>query len=199
MFWGGVMDIQERFKTEYMLLEVENVAECKEDILSYLEGEATALGKSYDEICGAVFRNKIYVRLWRLGSFILDSLGFDCVDENYFLRDIDALEKYGESIGTYEFLYRRLIASLNDDNWNDIYRLAEFMGDYVLKTDNYYDKVREGIQISYSGFNFMVGGEDETKEFRTFFDQELNKILSKGHVKEKSGDLYGKGTDSRKN
>ena len=115
------------------------------------------------------------------------------------MRDIDALEKYGESIGTYEFLYRRLIASVNDDNWNDIYRLAEYMGDYVLKTDNYYDKVREGIQISYSGFNFMVGGEDETKEFRTFFDQELYKILSKGHGKEKSGDLYGSGTDSRKN
>lgn len=191
--------MQERFRTEYMLLEVEDVAECKEDVLTYLEGEATALGKSYGEIASSIFRNKIYVNLWRVGSVVLDLLGFDCVDEYYFLRDIDALEKYGESIGTYEFLYRRLIASINDDNWYDIYRLAEFMGDYVLKTDNYYDKVRDGIQISYSGFNFMVGGEDETKEFRTFFDQELNNILSKGYVKEKSGDLYGKGTDSRKN
>ena len=44
----------------------------------------------------------------------------------------------------------------------------------------------QSIEVSYEGIMCVAGGEDETPLFREVFEEELNKVLSKGKEKVKS-------------
>lgn len=167
-------------------MEVEDAATCKKDILTYLKVESRAEAKLLKDISTEIKDSKYDLFMVDLINKIANVLGFEERDRDLYLKYIASLEKYYESAGTYEFLYQRLIHSITEDNWSEIYRLGEILGTYALLTDDYYEKMFESINISSQGIVCVVGGEDQTATFRQFFDEELENILSKGKVKEKS-------------
>ena len=178
------MEKIDKIRTEYMLFEVDCVPECKDDVVDYFEEVADGLAYTYKSIINA----KRYDRFNLFVNSFLSFWGLPTEDsDRYFWIDIDILKKYGDAVGTYEFLYQRLLASITDDNWLDIYRLGSFMENKSIATDNYYKRVFESMAVSYQGIMCIAGGEDETSVFRELFEEELKVILSKGNEKVKGG------------
>lgn len=176
----------ERIRTEYMLTEVDGEVTSYEDMVKYLKSELSDMAYSYKHVVNSIWHDTFELYKTRALNSLFSILGFEEDPEEYLVKDIEALKLYGESIGVYEFLYQRLRASLTEDNWHDIYVLGEFMGNKFLQTDNYYTRVIQSIEVSYEGIMCVAGGEDETPLFREVFEEELNKILSKGKEKVKS-------------
>ncbi len=176
----------EKIRTEYMLTEVDGEVTCYEDMIEYLKQEAKDLGFTYRHIVNSIWHDSFELYKTKAMNVLFELVGFEVESEEYLVKDIEALKLYGESIGVYEFLYQRLLASLTEDNWRDIYGLAEFMGNKFVETDKYYTRVIESIEISYQGIMCVAGGEDETPLFREVFEEGLNNILCKGMEKTKN-------------
>lgn len=111
------MEKIDKIRTEYMLFEVGCVPNSKEELADYLEEVAAGLAYTYKSIINAKRDDRFSLFINKFISF----LGFSTDDsEKYFHMDIEVLEKYGESVGTYEFLYQRLLANITEDNQDKI-------------------------------------------------------------------------------
>lgn len=190
----------EKIRTEYMLTKVDDEVTCYEDTVKYLKAEASDMAYSYRHVVNSIWHDTFELYKTRALNSLFGMFGFEEESEEYLVKDIEALRLFGNSIGVYEFLYQRLLASVTEDNWHDIYVLGEFMGDKYLQTDNYYTRVIQSIEVSYEGFMCVAGGEDETLLFREVFDEALEKILAREKKKQKNrGICYDKGRKIRKN
>lgn len=177
----------ERMKTEYMLTKVCDDVTCCEELVEYLKCEDLELISCYKFVLTSIRHDTFDLHKTRVLNCLFGILGFEDLDDTYLVKDIETLKKFGESIGIYELLYQRLIASVTEDNWHDVHVLAEFTGNNFIKTYDYYTRVIESIEISCQGIVCMVGGEDETPIFREVFEEEFKNILSIGNEKVKGG------------
>lgn len=177
----------ERMKTEYMLRKIDEDVTSYPDLIEYLNYEDAELISHYQFVLRAIRHDTFDLYKTRVLNYLFGILGFEEEDDTYLVKDIEALNKFGESISVYELLYQRLIANATEDNWKDIYVLAEFMGDNFSKTYDYYTRVIAGIEVSYQGIVCVAGGEDEMLIFREVFEEEFQNILLKSKEKVKSG------------
>ncbi len=94
------MDKLEKIRTEYMLMEVEDAATCKKDILTYLKVESRAEAKLLKDISTEIKDSKYDLFMVDLINKIANVLGFEERDRDLYLKYIASLEKYYESAGT---------------------------------------------------------------------------------------------------
>ena len=130
---------------------------------------------------------KLYEKIHNFFFFIIDE-GLD----DLYDSDSDILRKciaFTQRIGEF---YQRIKNVATCDNFLELVRLVDFSSDYYYAQTDYYDYVREQMDLYIKGINMYHSKyEDNEEPFCEFMDQRIRKM--EGALSEEKAPVYMKG------
>jgi len=98
---------------------------------------------------------------------------YEWIEEDNVLLD----EQYNLSC-KYLGYYNKLVNIINEENYKDIYKLVNFMGFNYVSNFEYFETMRDSINLASRGIGFSSsdGSYDTREEFEELFNNEYNRI-----------------------
>lgn len=170
------MDKFEKIKTEYMLFEQENhpddLEDAKECVGVYIEDmddSLVGIRKSMRENTFEIYFNGIR-------NFVNMILDYVPEDREWYIADNEVLERHRNLAISYRYMFGLIKESMNDDNYQELFRLAEFTHNSYMSNYQHLESIRDSIEYSTRGITYYGSGCDTMSEYVLFFNEELGRI-----------------------
>lgn len=166
----------EKIKTEYMLFEQvnhpEDFLDAKECVDVYIED----MDDSLVGIRKSMWGNNFEIYFNGIRNFINILLDYELEDREWYISDNSVLEKHRELAINYKYMFGLIKECMDDDNYQELFRLAEFTHDSYMSNYHYLESQRDSIEYSVRGISYYGGGCDTSLEYTMFFEEELGRI-----------------------
>ncbi len=122
---------------------------------------------------------------WQLAAKIRNFFNFifQEEEESFYDEDNNILNELTDLILKYRTYYEKMIEIANQDNFEELVKLTDFLSEYYGKEIDYYEYRRDKLEMNLKGLNFYNSKyEDNQKVIDEFTNKKLEK-LSKSYQK----------------
>lgn len=172
----------EYIKTKYMLYESPAESKSRTETIAVIDLFVDDMDEAIKTSGSAVKENFRDEQIARIKNIFYDFFGYEEEDVEHYSLDSGVVLRHGCLAERYRNYYVKMREIVNDDNYQDICRLAMFTCDSYYENYNYLENIRAGIKFATQGITFYGGGEDTQGEFNDFIDKELERLSLRGKV-----------------
>ena len=172
----------ERFALEYSLFEVDEVSSL-EDVNGYLEVFLDDLDEYSDTFKKEVKLNKLEKLRAKLSNYFDIFIGYEFPE--YYDEDSKVVREEIKMVNLFIKAVNNMKKTINEDNFNDFYKLTRFIREKYYDYHNYLEKERSAVEMQYSGVFMTVPIPYELNEFFDFINSEIKRISLNNSVEKK--------------
>ena len=161
---------------EYESYEIKtDVVTSLDEFLSFIEigiDDTDEYKKSYEKEIRDNNREKLLTKIQNFFYFIAISTGVDFYD-----RDNEILTDCISYTILFKRFYERIRGIANEDNFLELTRLVDFSCDYYYDQTDYYDYLRNSLELCSRGISmFDPNKKDSRESFTAFMDQKIKEF-----------------------
>ena len=172
----------ERFALEYSLFEVDEVSSL-EDVNGYLEVFLDDLDEYSDTFKKEVKLNKLEKLRAKLSNYFDVFIGYEFPE--YYDEDSKAVREEIRMVSLFIKVVSNMRNSINEDSFNDFYKLTRFIREKYYDYHNYLEKERNAVEMQFSGVFMNVPLPFVLNDFFDFINGEIKRISLNNSVEKK--------------
>lgn len=152
-----------------------DVCDSVEFVLGMMYADCLTIKEDKELSSDAIKGNKYDIFITKLQN-IFNIFGED--DYAWIEEDNLLLEQQIDLSDKYLGYYKKLRDIINDENYKEIYKLVSFMGENYALNFEYYENLRDSINLASQGIGFYCSDDrtDNRVEFNELFNREYNRI-----------------------
>ncbi len=117
----------------------------------------------------------------RIRNFFLSMFQIEEVD--YYTEDNGILDEILTHITTYISYYHQLQMVANEENFQELTKLVDFLTDYYNEQNAYFESERDALEFKLKGFSFFDSRNQDNREvINDFFNHKLNEYTGEKAV-----------------
>lgn len=176
------MTTLDMIKTKYMLYEASAESKSRNETIAVINLFVDDMDEAIVTSDSAVKENFRDEHLTRIKNFFYNMFGYEEEDVEQFGLDSGIVLRHSCLAERYKNYFVKMREIVNDDNYQDVCKLAMFTCDSYYENYNYLENIRAGIKFATQGITFYGSGEDTQGEFNDFIDKELERLSLRGKV-----------------
>lgn len=179
------MNLVEKIKDEYMLFEADGSPEkeiATKVVLDVFIGDMEETIRSSKIAVKDNFKDE---QVTKIKNFFLDLAGYEEENVEQFDRDTGVILRISCLGERYKGYFDRMMESVNNDNFVEMYKLAFFTYQSFTSNYHYLESLRDSIRFAVDGVTYYGSGEDTQGEFSEFFEEVFPVVLGKEKVYKK--------------